>query len=157
MGYSTFMVDDCRVSQETLTPTINALYVLSSVSNTIHVCSLLTGYTSTVHFCPSYCCSLKGCCQVTGGDSYSPYHLCSVHVLCVCVLFVICCVYLACLCVRVCCVTRRALSTLEVDMALLSVSRLVCGAWSLEQNVVLTVSLLTHLIVSCVSVSVGCF
>ena len=45
----------------------------------------------------------------------------------------------------------------EVDMALLSVSRLVCGAWSLEQNVVLTLSLLTHLIVSCVGVSVGCF
>ena len=79
----------------------------------------------------------------------SAYHLCSVHVLCVCVLFVICCVYPACLCVRVCCVTRRALSTLEVDMALLSVSRLVCGAWSLEQNVVLTLSLLIHLIVSC--------
>ena len=58
----------------------------------------------------------------------SAYHLCSVHVLCVCVLFVICCVYPACLCVRVCCVTRRVLSTLEVDMALLSVSRLVCGA-----------------------------
>ena len=53
--------------------------------------------------------------------------------------------------------TKRALSTLEVDMALLSVSKLVCGAWSLEQNVVLTLSLLTHLIVSCVSVSVGCF
>ena len=53
--------------------------------------------------------------------------------------------------------TRRVLSALEVDMALLSVSRLVCGAWSLEQNVVLTLSLLTHLIVSCVSVSVGCF
>ena len=87
----------------------------------------------------------------------SEYHLCSVHVLCVCVLFVIYCVYPACLCVRVCCVTRRALSTLEVDMALLSVSRLVCGAWSLEQNVVLTLSLLTHLIVSCVGVSVGCF
>ena len=51
----------------------------------------------------------------------------------------------------------KALSTLEVDMALLSVSRMVCGAWPLEQNVVLTLSLLTHLIVSCASVSVGCF
>ena len=34
MGYSTFMIDDCsRASQETLTPTINAFYLLSSVSN----------------------------------------------------------------------------------------------------------------------------
>ena len=41
-------------------------------------------------------------------------------------------------------------------MALLSVSRLVCGAWSLEKNVVLTLSLLTHLIVNCVDVSLGC-
>ena len=54
-------------------------------------------------------------------------------VFCACVVcmwvvcFVLCCVYPACLCVRVCCVTRRALSTLEVDMALLSASRLVCG------------------------------
>ena len=32
-----------------------------------------------------------------------------------------------CLCVRVCCVPRRVLSTIEADMALLSVSRLVCG------------------------------
>ena len=56
----------------------------------------------------------------------SAYHLCSVHVLCECVLFIICCLYPACLCVRVCCVIRRALSTLEVDMALLSVSRLWC-------------------------------
>ena len=58
----------------------------------------------------------------------SAYHLCSVHVLCVCVLFVTtCCVYPACLCGRVCCVTRSTLSTLEVDMALLSVSPLTCG------------------------------
>ena len=42
-------------------------------------------------------------------------------------------------------------------MALLSVSRLVCGAQSLEQNVVLTLFLLTQFIVSCVGVSVGCF
>ena len=75
----------------------------------------------------------------------SAYHLCSVHVLCVCVLFVItCCVYPTCLCGRVCCVTRSTLSTLEVDMALLPVSRLTCGSWSLEWNIVLTLSLLTQ-------------
>ena len=62
----------------------------------------------------------------------SAYHLCSVHVLCVCVLFVITCVYPACLCDSVCCLTRSTLSTLEVDMALLSVSRPTCGTWSLE-------------------------
>ena len=78
----------------------------------------------------------------------SVYYLCPVHVLCVCVLFVItCCVYPACLCGRVCCVTRSTLSTLEVDMALLSVSRLTCGSWSLEWNIVLTLSLLTQHIV----------
>ena len=70
-------------------------------------------------------CTPSFCRWVAGGA----YHLCSVHVLCVCVLFVMtCCVYPACLCGRVCCVTR----TLEVDMALLSVSRLMCGTWSLE-------------------------
>ena len=78
-------------------------------------------------------------------DNYSAYHLCPVHVLCVCMLFVItCCVYPACLCGRVCCLTRSTLSTLEVDMALLSVSRLTCGTWSLEWNIVLTLSLLTQ-------------
>ena len=78
----------------------------------------------------------------------SAYHLCSVHVLCVCVLFVTtCCVYPACLCGRVCCVTRSTLSTLEVDMALLSVSHLTCGTWSQEWNIVLTLSLLTQHIV----------
>ena len=80
-------------------------------------------------------------------------------VLCKCCVYVCCLLYVVCT-LHVCVsesVTRRALSTLEVDMALLSVSRLVCGAWSLEQNVVLTLSLLTHLIVSCVSVSMGCF
>ena len=56
--------------------------------------------------------------------------MCSVHVLCVCVLFVItCCVYPVCLCGRVCCVTRSTLFTLEVDMALLSVSRLKGGIY----------------------------
>ena len=111
-------------------------------------CSLFTGFTSTVHFAPSYCRPLKGCCWVAGGDSYSAYHLCSVHVLCVCVLLVItCCVFPACLCGRVCCVTRSTLSTLEVDMALLSVSQLTCGTWSLEWNIVLTLSLLTQHIV----------
>ena len=60
-------------------------------------------------------------------------------VLRVCVLFVItctCCVYPACLCGKVCCVTRSTLSILEVDMALLSVSRLTCGSWSLDWNIV---------------------
>ena len=43
--------------------------------------------------------------------------------------------------------TRSTLSTLEVDMALLSVSQLTCGTWSLEWNIVLTLSLLTQHIV----------
>ena len=43
--------------------------------------------------------------------------------------------------------TRSTLSTLEVDMALLSVSQLMCGTWSLEWNIVLTLSLLTQHIV----------
>ena len=51
------------------------------------------------------------------------------------------------LCGSVCCVTRSRLSTLEVDIALLSVSRLTCGSWSLEWNIVLTLSLLTQHIV----------
>ena len=42
---------------------------------------------------------------------------------------------------------QEHLSTLEVDMALLSVSRLTCGSWSLEWNIVLTLSLLTQHIV----------
>ena len=43
--------------------------------------------------------------------------------------------------------TRSTLSTLEVDIALLSVSWLTCGTWSLEWNIVLTLSLLTQHIV----------
>ena len=87
----------------------------------------------------------------------SAYHLCSVHVLCVCVLFVVtCCVYPACLCGRVCCVTRSTLSTLEVDMALLSVSRLTCGTWSLEWNIVIVIADLAHC-VSVVLVGCSCF
>ena len=87
----------------------------------------------------------------------SAYHLCSVHVLCVCVLFVVtCCVYPACLCGRVCCATRSTLSTLEVDMALLSVSRLTCGTWSLEWNIVIVIADLAHC-VSVVLVGCSCF
>ena len=73
------------------------------------------------------------CAQLYGVVIASTYHLCSVHVLCVSVLFVItCCVYPACLCGSVLC-DRSTLSTctLEVDMALLSVSRLTHGTWSL--------------------------
>ena len=95
--------------------------------------ALFNGSTSTVHF-PLLLTPIG---KVLLGNWWwviaSAYHLCSVHVLYVCVLFVItCCVYPACLCGRVCCVTRSTLSTLEVDMALLSVSRLTCGTWSLE-------------------------
>ena len=72
-----------------------------------------------------------------------------------CVVCYMLCVPCMFVCQSVLC-DKEGLSTLEVDMALLSVSRLVCGVWSLEQNPVLTLSLLTHLIVSCVSVSVGC-
>ena len=43
--------------------------------------------------------------------------------------------------------TRSTLSTLEVDMALLSVSQPMCGTWSLEWNSVLTLSLQTQHIV----------
>ena len=42
---------------------------------------------------------------------------------------------------------QSTLSTLEVDMARLPVSRLTCGSWSLEWNIVLTLSLLTQHIV----------
>ena len=43
--------------------------------------------------------------------------------------------------------TRSTLSTLEVDVALLSMSWLTCGTWSLEWNIVLTLSLMTQHIV----------
>ena len=63
-------------------------------------CSLLTGFTSTVHFIfllpPIERVLLESLVVIA-----SAYHLCSVHVLCICVFFVICCVYPACLCGRV--------------------------------------------------------
>ena len=92
--------------------------------------------TAMLFLLPSVCNTCVVRCKGAAGSLLviaSAYHLCSVHVLCVCVLFVITyCVYPAWLCGRVCCVTRSTLSTLEVDMALLPVSRLTCGSWSLE-------------------------
>ena len=52
-----------------------------------------------------------------------------------------------CMFVWQCCVTRSTLFTVEVDKVLLSVSQLTCGTWSLELNIVLTLSLLTQHIV----------
>ena len=85
----------------------------------------------------------------------SAYHLCSVHVLCVCVLFVICCVYPACLCGSVLCDQEHTFPPLRYDMALLSVSRLTCGTWSLRVEYCVAIVLADS--AHCVSVVlVGC-
>ena len=56
---------------------------------------------------PPSAAHLKGAAGSLGVIA-SAYRLCSVHVLCVCVLFVItCCVYPACLCGRLCCLTMQ--------------------------------------------------
>ena len=113
---------------------------------------------SAVHFAPSYVLlpTLKECCWVAGGDTIVHINcvLCMCCV-CVCVLFVItCCVYPACLRGRVCCVTRSTLSTLEVDMALLSVSWLMC-VWYMVSRVDYCVDIVFADSAHCVSVVVG--
>ena len=50
--------------------------------------------------------------------------ICVVHVCVYCLLYVVCTLHV---CVAVCCVTRSTHSTLDIDMALLSVSQLTCG------------------------------
>ena len=58
------------------------------------------------------------------------------------------CVVCYMLCIPCMFVCQSVLCDKEDTFHLLSVSRLECSAWSLEQNVVLTLSLLTHLIVN---------